>query len=40
MTGAGEAQARARVDSALSWHASSLRIGSMVVVWNRAISQR
>jgi hypothetical protein len=29
------------VDSALSWHGSSLRIGSMVVVvWNRAISLR
>jgi glutathione S-transferase len=31
-------RARALVVAALSWHASTLRIGSMVVVWNRAIS--
>jgi glutathione S-transferase len=31
-------RARARVCSVLDWHGSTLRVGSMVTVWNRAIS--
>ncbi|EFN56669.1 hypothetical protein CHLNCDRAFT_57549 [Chlorella variabilis] len=31
-------RARAQLDAVMAWHASSLRIGSMLVVWNRAIS--
>jgi len=33
-----EPRARARVDAAMDWYGSTLRVGSMVTVWNRAIS--
>jgi hypothetical protein len=29
---------RALINAAMAWHASSLRIGSMLTVWNRAIT--
>lgn len=37
---AGDARGRARIGAALDWHASTLRIGSMLTVWNRAIVLR
>jgi glutathione S-transferase len=33
----GDRTLRALVDAAMAWHASTLRIGSMIVVWNLAI---
>lgn len=38
LSDAGEPRARARVCSVLDWHSSTLRVGSMITVWNRAIS--
>jgi glutathione S-transferase len=33
-----EPRARATVDAIMAWHGSTLRIGSMIVVWNLAIA--
>lgn len=35
-----EPRAAAAVDTALAWHASSLRPGSAAIVWHRAIARR